>query len=93
MEPKTTDNSLSDIINWIKEGFQVSLYADGKETQVYHNYCDGSEVLGQIFVNLNSYPSLLDDGEWSWYIESSQCFPCKCINLDCKNKYNMNLKF
>ena len=74
-----TGNNLKDVVEWIKSGHVVVLKAKFK-TLVYHNRCGeelstSNEVLN---LNVSSWGSLLDDGEWPWYLEDSGCQICSC---------------
>ena len=77
---KTTSNSLKDVIDWIKDGNCVILYSKGKPSLIYHD-CN-KELKRVIFIEIIMMPSLLDEGEWPWYIENSGCKQCSCIIKD-----------
>ena len=69
----TSSNNLQDIINWLKMGHIVCIHDD-----IRHLYYYSKETLTEIpikcfliYVDCSRYPSLLDVGEWSWYIEDA----------------------
>ncbi len=71
---KATNNNLADIIRWINDGYFVTIYAEGRYGR---RYCkDIINCKGPIRIDVSSYASLLDDGEWNWYIEQSGTPAC-----------------
>jgi len=66
-----TNNSLNDIIGWLKKGYMVCLH--NKETYKY--YYSVPEIKDDIYidtlliyVNITKLPDLLLEDEWPWYI-------------------------
>ena len=69
--PEITTNSLADIISWLGFGDIVVLHCNNFRRMAFHN---NNEIQGNeriIYVNVSSMPSLLDVGEWNWYIEKA----------------------
>jgi len=67
----TTNNSLADIINWLKDGYMVCIYA--LDTKLFYF---SKEVLDKIedkiiYVNVQRDASLLNEDEWPWYIKNA----------------------
>ena len=67
---KQTNNSLYDIINWLKEGYIICLYSISKKVFYFHKE-NLNEIKNEkiIYINLKQ-KKLLDQGEWIWYIEN-----------------------
>ena len=65
-----TNNNLKDIIGWLKEGSILCLMTYNKKKFYY-----STETLEQlddttlIYVDISNHSSLLNEGEWPWYIE------------------------
>ena len=76
-ELRPTSNNLADIIRWIKDGYCVTIHADGYYSRIYCNTL--TECKGHISVNVASHIGLLDDGEWNWYIENAGCTPITTV--------------
>nr|QBK92501.1 MAG: hypothetical protein LCPAC401_01390 [Pithovirus LCPAC401] len=75
-----TGNNLKDIISWVKSGHIVTLKA-GFKTLTYHNKCGSGSLLYSdkvINVDVGSYASLLNEGEWPWYFDDEGCRICSC---------------
>jgi hypothetical protein len=74
--PTPTNNSLADVVNWVKQGWYVVLTTyDGKTTFRYHN-CK-SDTLG--FIQITVDVALLSEGEWPWHIENhGKISKCSC---------------
>lgn len=84
-ELKITSNNLADIIGWLNEGNHVFIHNKYLGGRFFHR-CTGTtenceELMTKtrvIYVNVSSHSSLLDDGEWNWYIENAGFTECKC---------------
>ena len=90
--PICTSNSLGDVIGWINSGDLVYLYAKGNIIS-YHkcgNYKD--TCIRTIHIDLQSWPNLLDKGEWPWYIEQNGRLICKCQNIQINDETTYNLQ-
>jgi hypothetical protein len=78
----TTNNSLLDIINWLKNNHIVCLY-----TQYYKIYYFNKETLNEInneniiYVNMSICPLLLCETEWPCYIENAGFVKYKSCNI------------
>lgn len=81
--PKTTNNSLADIVGWLKLGDTVILHNNGEQKKVY--FILGSNLNRKIYVNVSSFPSLLGEGEWPYYIESVSAKQVTDDNVECPN--------
>ena len=57
--------SLINIINWLKLGNTIVIYA-GEYGRMYR--MPGLEAIQKIYINVSAFPSLLMDEEWPWYI-------------------------
>ena len=65
---KITTNSLFDIIQYLKDGNMVCLHT--RNDRVYFHFPDSiNEKL--IYIDVSSMPSLMDNGEWPWYIKNA----------------------
>ena len=63
---KITTNSLFDIIQYLKDGNMVCLHT--RNDRVYFHFPDSiNDKL--IYIDVSSMPSLMDNGEWPWYIK------------------------
>ena len=65
-----TNNNLKDIIGWLKEGSILCLMTHHKKIFYYStetNYELDDTTL--IYVDISNHSSLLNEGEWPWYIE------------------------
>ncbi len=67
-----TTNILADIIRFLKEQNIVCLHYTNK-TIFYHAKTMCEKIINEklIYINCNKMPSLLDEGEWPWYIKGS----------------------
>ena len=84
--PKTTNNNLKDIIDWLRLGDFVVIHNDYKFGRFFHTNCPVSNgEIGKtlensrvIYVNVKSLAGLLDDGEWEYYIKDNGHRECTC---------------
>ena len=62
-----TTNSLFDIIQYLKDGNMVCLHTSNE-----HKYFHYPESINEklIYIDVSSMPSLMDEGEWPWYIKN-----------------------
>ena len=67
--PQTTTNSLRDIIWWLKKGDMVILHTIHGRRLVYH--INSLPFNRKIYVDVSAFPSLLNEGEWPYYIVES----------------------
>ena len=77
-----TNNSLYDIINWLKIGYIVSIYAFNKKLFFYKKE-EIEKITDEkiIYINVESLPSLLNDDEWSWYIKNAGFVEYKSLDI------------
>ena len=61
-------NDLADIVAWLKLGNIVIIHANGYG-RTYR--IPGLKAIRKIYVNVSSFPSLLDEDEWPWYIKDA----------------------
>lgn len=65
-----TTNNLRDIVDWLKKGYIICIYADKKSIVYYSNEpIDKSINKKMIYIDVSKNPGLLDDDEWPYYIE------------------------
>jgi hypothetical protein len=86
-----TDNSLLDIINWLKLGHIICIHDSLK----YGRYYFSKETLDKItdeiivYVNVESDPSLLHEDEWDWYINEAGFVKYTSIDIIPKDENNI----
>lgn len=80
-----TTNNLVDIIEWLKEGAYVVIHNRFQYARYFHLKCTGEEKdpndlksLRVIYLDVQSMNSLLNDGEWEWYIKKQGIPECTC---------------
>lgn len=73
-----SNNSLADIIEWIRSGDCVVLHSNSTNAHIYHNCKDNTNKERFIYIDVAAMPSLLHQGEWPWYIEDAGCDSCRC---------------
>ena len=103
-EPKTSDNPLKDVMDWLNENNIVVLYNRYNQIQIYHNNCDNCNDYSDRIccANCVSVPGILDKGEWDWYILDKGNKVCKCkdqlttinnlIKANSKNVFMFNVQ-
>jgi hypothetical protein len=91
----TTNNSLKDIINWLKNNNMVFLYA-GNNYKCYYNKesvtnnCDFNNTK-LIYIDICDFPSLIDEDEWPWYIKNEGFIDYKNIDVLPTDVYHYKL--
>ena len=87
--PKTTTNSLRDVIDWLKKGDYVIIHNNYKHGRFFHSKCpQGTDKDHRIiYVDVSKMPGLLDDGEWDFNIIDSGNVECTCCLKDKYSKY------
>ena len=77
--PEPTTNQLKDIVDWLKLG-DVVMLLNGKSARYLYHDCKEQDInkVRVIAVDAESFPGLLDDGEWNWYIEDAGFKSCTC---------------
>lgn len=100
VQPKTSTNQLCDIIDWLKLGCIVTIYNRYGKYKIYHNKClESNNNVSEcqiICVNCETFPDLLEEGEWPYYIENYPNNKCSCENIlnkinDLRNKHAPNV--
>ena len=89
-----SNNSLLDIINWLKLGNIICLYNE-KKNLVFNSKETLTNINKEklIYIDLKENPNLLNDDEWPWYIKNEGFVEYKSINILPQNKNNIyNLK-
>lgn len=78
-----TNNSLSDIIQWLQKGYMVCLHT--KETYKYYYSESETEKINNdsllIYINIIKLPDLLLEDEWPWYIFSEGFVRYNSVNV------------
>ena len=65
-----TNNNLKDIIGWLKEGSILCLMTYRKK--IFYYSTETTEQVDDtplIYIDISNYSSLMNEGEWPWYIE------------------------
>lgn len=66
-----TDNNLVNVIQWVKDDNIVVIYAQ-TSSRIFGNNSDPDlEKTRVIYINCNSFPGLVNEGEWNWYIKEA----------------------
>ena len=97
----STQNSLDDVVNWLKDGFIVCVYSSYGliNTGLYFYSRETLEELKDesiIYINISSDSSLLCEDEWPWYIKNAGFVEYKSLEVlpsDSDHIYNFSLKF
>ena len=70
-ELQLTNNTLADIIRFLKEGYIICIYCDNLRCYYYSTpKCIKINDEKLIYINVKLIPSLLEEDEWHWYIKS-----------------------
>ena len=97
--PKTTTNNLKDIIDWLKLGDAVCIHTTtDKAFYSVKQACDTDfKNIRILCVDVSFMPSLLNDGEWPWYIDQATAAKKrendeeKLFVEQCKNVYHFKI--
>ena len=66
-----TNNNLKDIIGWLKEGSILCLMTYRKKVFYYSTETNENvDDITLIYVDISNQSSLMNQGEWPWYIEN-----------------------
>lgn len=92
----TTTNCLSNIIEWLKEGYMISLYSSNHKALFYFSKetVEKIECEEIIYINLDKDPSLMEEDEWPWYIKDAGFVDYKSVEklpTDKNNIYDFKL--
>jgi hypothetical protein len=102
---ESTQNSLSDVIKWLTDGFIICIYSSYEKINTSLNtglYFYSRETLDKlndesiIYINISSDSSLLCEDEWPWYIKNAGFVEYKSFDIlpsDSDHIYNFYLKF
>lgn len=88
-QPTTTSNQLGDIFNWLQNGNIVVLKSKFAQ-YIFHNCEINNEKPLYIFVDVNAFPSLLNEGEWPDFLTDAGTHVCLCPDII--NKLNNAIK-
>jgi len=89
---KPTNNCLRDIITWLQNGHIVSLYSYSINKQLYFFSKETLQEIGDeyiIYIDLQKDVSLLNDGEWPWYIKNEGFVEYKSTDILPVNENNI----
>ena len=83
LEPVVTNNSLKDIVDWLALGDIVCLHTQHKKLYYVTFDFEKNDFIGKrlIHVDLSTYPDLLEDDEWPYYIYEGDTFPDKIFRF------------
>jgi hypothetical protein len=78
-----TDNSLLDLINWLRDGYIICLHTDFRNKLFYYSKDTLDKITKEeiIYINVLRDSSLLDAGDWPWYIEDEGFVQYKSLNI------------
>lgn len=82
----SSQNSLSDVIKWLKDGFIICLYSSNGQTNIGRYFysketLDELNDVGLIYINVSCDSFLLCDDEWTWYIKDAGFVEYKSLNI------------
>ena len=90
-----TNNSLYDIISWLRMKHMVCIHANNnfkffyyKETVLNKAEFNKNKL---IYIDISTYTNLLNDDEWSWYIKEEGFVNYKSIEILPDNIYKFEL--
>jgi protein associated with RNAse G/E len=68
-----TNNTLKDIVGWLKDGHFVCIFSQNlikyfHKNTIYNEINEINENQYLIYINVSTSPSLVCDDEWPWYI-------------------------
>jgi len=83
-------NALRDIIGWLNKDYIVCLYSS-KKTRIFFSKETLNEITDEkmIYINLDGDPSLLDEGEWPYYIKGVGFYDYKSTDKVPTNEENI----
>lgn len=95
--PTVSNNNLGDIIEYLNNGDYVIIHDGIRNGRYFHHKCpnENTEYIENnrvIYINVSKMPSLLDNGEWEWYIKSVGHSECTC-NLKTLLSDSKNAKY
>lgn len=64
-----TTNNLGDIVRFLEDGCIVCIHCEKKG--IYYYSPTTCKHIKLIYIDVGYMPSLLDEGEWPWYIKDS----------------------
>jgi hypothetical protein len=78
--PEISSNQLGDIYKWLNLGDVVMLRS--KYVQyIYHDCNKHTAKCRYIIVDVNNFPSLLNEGEWPDFLNDAGKSVCKCNDI------------
>jgi len=77
-----TNNSLFDVINWLKSGYIVCIHAFNRKL-FFYNKEEIEKITDEkiIYIDVESLSALLNEDEWPWYIKNEGFVEYKSINI------------
>jgi hypothetical protein len=77
-----TNNSLYDIVNWLKIGYIVCIHAYNKKI-FFYNKEEIEKITDEkiIYIDVKSLSALLNEDEWPWYIKNEKFVEYKSTNI------------
>ena len=79
-----TGNSLADVVAWLKLGHTVVIHDAEGYGKMYR--MPKLKAIRKIYVDVSSFASLMDEGEWPWYIKDAGAEEIPNDNLFCYEK-------
>lgn len=86
--PKTTTNSLKDVVDWLKTGDVVILHTQLSK-KIFR--IPTLELNRKIYVDVSRTPSLMDDDEWPYYIKTVNAVELENDTFETPFTYNFCL--
>jgi len=84
-----TNNSLRDIVDWLKAGHIICLFTDCRKKFFFKN-ASLSEIKDEILIYIYvKNESLLNDDEWVWYIKNEGFVEYNSIDILPTNNENI----
>jgi hypothetical protein len=90
-----TNNNLKDIIGWLKEGSILCLMTYNKKIFYYSTETtDELDDTTLIYVDISNHSSLMNEGEWPWYIEKEGFVEYKGnLPINPNNIYSLTIEY
>lgn len=88
-----TDNSLIDVINWLKEGYIICLHNSYRRFKFFYSKERIESVTNEeiIFIDVKKWPELIKKDEWPYYINEAGFVPYKSTNVLPKKEHHYEL--
>jgi len=88
-----TDNSLIDVINWLKEGYIICLHYSYRRFKFFYSKERIESVTNEeiIFIDVIKWPELIKKDEWPYYINEAGFVVYKSTNVLPKKEHHYEL--